>query len=72
MRLRTWTLIAVGTMGAIGLCRYLRSMLFEISPTDPMTHAGVAGFLLMVAVAACLVPAWRATRVDPAKSLRAE
>ncbi len=63
---------ALGITLALALSASLRSMLFEIAPTDPVTHAGVAGFLLITAACACLVPAFRATRVDPAKSLRAE
>jgi len=63
---------AIGIILALALGISLRTMLFEISPVDPVTHACVAVFVLIVALAACLVPAWRATRVDPARALRTE
>jgi ABC-type lipoprotein release transport system permease subunit len=47
-------------------------LLFEISPRDPITFAIVAGLLAIVALIACAVPAWRATRVDPLTVLRME
>jgi len=47
-------------------------MLFEITPTDPVTYAMVAVVLALTAVAACQIPAWRATRVDPMAALRSE
>ncbi len=50
----------------------LEAQLFEVSPTDPLTYTMVAAFLLLVAFIACLVPAWRATRVDPWRAFRAE
>jgi putative ABC transport system permease protein len=50
----------------------LGGQLYEISPTDPMTYTIIAIFLLLVALAACVVPAWRATRVSPSQALRAE
>jgi putative ABC transport system permease protein len=64
--------IAIGTAGALALTRVLRSMLFEIEPTDPATLAGVAIFLAIAALAACYLPARRATRVDPMLALRSE
>lgn len=64
--------IALGIAGAFAATRWMRTMLFEISPTDPVTFAAVAALLLLVAGAACLVPAWRAARVDPLIALRYE
>ena len=50
----------------------MTSLLFGVSPTDPVTYVGIAGVLVAVAVAACHVPAARAARVQPAVALRAE
>ena len=57
---------------AITLARAMRSVLFGVSPADPETFAGVSALLAGVAIIAAYVPARRATRVDPAVSLRAE
>jgi putative ABC transport system permease protein len=64
--------IAIGAVGAWGLSRYLASLLFEIKPTDPLTYASLAALLFAVALAACMAPARRATRVDPIVALRYE
>ena len=64
--------IAAGVMGAIALGRFVQSLLFEVKPTDPATFVGVAIALLVVAMAACYVPARRAMRVDPMVALRHE
>jgi putative ABC transport system permease protein len=64
--------LAVGLPGAWLLSRVLSSLLFEISPRDPVTFAAVAGVLGLVALAACAIPAWRVTRVDPLTVLRME
>ena len=50
--------------------RVLGSLLFNVTPTDPLTLAIVAGLMLVVAAGACFVPAWRATRVDPLVVMR--
>jgi putative ABC transport system permease protein len=64
--------IAAGIAGALALTRFLRTLLFEIRPTDPATFASVAILLLTVALAACYIPARRAMRVEPMVALRYE
>jgi predicted permease len=64
--------IAFGTAGAWAITRYLVSLLYGVSPMDPLTLAGVAALLLAVAFAACYLPARRATRVDPMVALRSD
>jgi putative ABC transport system permease protein len=50
----------------------MRDMLYDTQPLDPMVFAAVSATLLIVAALACLVPAWRASRVDPMQALRTE
>ncbi len=64
--------LAIGLLLSIGVGMGLQSMLIGITPTDPVTYAGVIGMLLVVATAACLVPARRAASLDPAITLREE
>jgi putative ABC transport system permease protein len=64
--------VAVGLAAAVVSTRVLRSLLFEVTPTDPLTLGAVAGLLLAVAIAATLLPARRATRVDPMVALHYE
>lgn len=64
--------VTLGLVIASGSGRVLQSMLFGVSPTDGLTFVVIAAVLLVVAVAASAVPAWRASRVDPNRALRAE
>ena len=62
--------VAIGLVAAALLTRFLGTLLFAVQPTDPVTFAGTAAVLAAAALAACALPAWRATRVDPAVTLR--
>jgi putative ABC transport system permease protein len=64
--------VALGVAAALGLTRVLSTLLFGVRPTDPITFTAVAVLLLGVALAACYIPAWRATRIDPMAALRHE
>jgi putative ABC transport system permease protein len=64
--------IAVGLAGAMSLTRLLQSMLFGVTAHDPLVFLGNAALLLAVAMAACALPALRASRVDPMATLRAD
>jgi putative ABC transport system permease protein len=64
--------LAIGLPAAWMLSRVLSSLLFEITPRDPVTFLAVVAVLWSVALLACAVPAWRVTRVDPLKVLRIE
>ena len=62
----------LGILGALGVTRYLRSLLYGIRPFDPLTFLSVALLLALVTLAACCIPARRASRVDPMVALRCE
>jgi ABC-type antimicrobial peptide transport system permease subunit len=62
----------VGLPAAAASCHLLKSLLFGVAPLDPLTFAGAALTLLGVAALACYLPALRATRIDPALTLRSE
>jgi putative ABC transport system permease protein len=69
-------LVAIGAAGgiaaALGLTRFMRSLLYGVGPGDPLTYAAVSLLLLVVALAACALPALRAARIDPNVALRYE
>ena len=62
----------IGLVGSLLLTRTMRSLLYEISPADPATLAGVALLLILVVILSSYIPARRATRVDPMVALRHE
>jgi len=64
------TAIVIGTAGGLALSRFLQSMVFEVSPADPITFISVSLILAVVALSACCIPALRAGRVDPILALR--
>lgn len=64
--------VGIGLVAALGLSRLMASVLYGVSPTDPLTYGSVATALLAVAIVASWIPAMRAAGVDPASALRAE
>ncbi len=64
--------VGLGLFGALGLTRFISSLVFEVSPTDPLTFAGVSVILMVTSFLACFIPARRASRVDPIVALRYE
>jgi putative ABC transport system permease protein len=64
--------VGLGLFGALWITRLLQQLLFEVTPTDPLTYVGVAVVLGLAALVACYVPARRAARVDPIIALRTE
>lgn len=64
--------VAIGLVGAIGLTRLMGQLLFNVRPTDPVVIAAVCVLLMLVALAACYVPARRAASIEPMRALRTE
>jgi predicted permease len=64
--------LVVGLAASLEAGQLMRDLLYEIKPLDPAVYAAVAAVLLAVAASACMVPAWRASRLDPMQALRAE
>jgi putative ABC transport system permease protein len=64
--------VGIGAAAALALGRAMSTLLFGITPTDPATFASVSALLSAVALAACSLPAWKATKVDPIQALRCE
>src|SRR5579863_301586 len=64
--------LLIGLPASAAVVRLIRSMLYETEPLDPVVFGAVAGLLLLVAIAACLAPAWYASRLDPMRALRTE
>ena len=64
--------VVIGVAGALALSGFMRGLLFEVAPTDPLTFMAAPLLLAFTAMLACLIPAWRATRVDPNATLRRE
>jgi ABC-type antimicrobial peptide transport system permease subunit len=62
--------LTIGLAASIALGRLLSTLLFDVTTRDPRTLAAVAGIMAVVATIACIIPAWRATRVDPLVVLR--
>jgi ABC-type lipoprotein release transport system permease subunit len=64
--------VAIGAVSALGLTRFLETLLFGVEPTDVATFAGTGALLIAVAALAAWIPARRVMRVDPMSALRAE
>jgi ABC-type lipoprotein release transport system permease subunit len=63
--------LAIGVSAAFGFTTFLSSLLFGVEARDPITMFGVAALLAVIGLLASALPAWRASRVDPSRTLRA-
>jgi ABC-type antimicrobial peptide transport system permease subunit len=64
--------LGLGAVGVVVLQRVIAGQLYAVSATDPVVFAGISLLLFGAALLACLIPAWRASRVDPMMALRSE
>src|SRR5262249_54822514 len=64
--------VGIGVIGALVATRFMSSLLYGVSPTDPIVFVSLSALLAAIAVAACYVPALRASRSDPLTALRAD
>ena len=64
--------VAIGLAGALALRRAVSSLVYGVKPADPSTFLTISSLLVLVALFACIVPAYRAARIDPMKALRDE
>jgi len=64
--------VVAGVIGAAALSKSLEGLVFGVRPMDPVTFGWVVVMLLGVSLAACYLPAWRATRIAPTRALRSE
>ena len=62
--------VVMGAAAALGLTRLLGYMLYKVSPRDPLAFGSALRAMTIVSLAACFLPAWRATRTDPVRTLR--
>jgi ABC-type antimicrobial peptide transport system permease subunit len=62
--------IALGIVASFGVTRLLGDLLYNVSPHDPLAFGSAFAVITIASLAACLLPAWRATRIDPVQALR--
>jgi putative ABC transport system permease protein len=71
LRLAGWG-VAAGVAGALGIAQLMKSLLSTVSPTDPWVYSGVSAMILLIALLASLIAAYKVVRLDPIQALRAE
>jgi putative ABC transport system permease protein len=64
--------VAIGLAAALAMGRLVASLVFQVKPTDPTTFLAVAALLALIALLACVIPAYRASKVNPVVALRNE
>jgi ABC-type antimicrobial peptide transport system permease subunit len=62
--------VALGAVAALGLTRLIGNLLYKVSPRDPLAFGTAFAVMAVASLAACFLPAWRATRTDPVRALR--